>query len=263
MTVPTLLLFVMIATSPVIVFGTPVEACRQVAAEIAQLIHERDSLGLPTVLGLATGNTPIPLYQELIRLHREESLSFRKVSSFNLDEYLGIDPEHPESYWSFMHRNLFDHIDILPANIHLPSGKVAASEIQAHCSAYESAIRKAGGIDYQILGIGRTGHIGFNEPGTPADARTQKIHLDPITRQDAAASFGGLEHVPTEAITMGCGTILEARRIALLAWGEKKAAIVKEAIEGPVTDQVSASFLRHHPNATFFLDRDAASALSA
>jgi glucosamine-6-phosphate deaminase len=134
-------------------------------------------------------------------------------------------------------------------------------EIDAHCAAYEAAIQKAGGIDYQILGIGRTGHIGFNEPGTPIDARTQRIHLDEITRQDAAPAFGGIEHVPTEAITMGCGTILSARRIALLAWGAKKATIVREAIEGEITDRVSASFLQTHPNATFFLDREAASEL--
>lgn len=252
----------MIATTPVIVFSSCTDACRHVAAEISQLIRERETLGLPTVLGLATGGTPIPLYQELIRLHREEGLSFRNVTTFNLDEYLGLDRDHPESYWSFMHRNLFDHVDILPSNVHLPSGIVSPSEIPAHCQAYEDAIARAGGIDFQILGIGRTGHIGFNEPGTPADARTQKIHLDPITRQDAAPSFGGLDKVPTEAITMGCGTILDARRIALLAWGDKKASIVKAALEGPITDEVSASFLRNHPNATFILDAEAASSLS-
>jgi glucosamine-6-phosphate deaminase len=251
----------MIDTSPVSVFESPEAACRQVAGEIASLIRERSALGITTVLGLATGSTPLPLYRELIRLHRHDGLSFAQVVSFNLDEYLGLDRGHPESYWSFMHRNFFHDIDILPENIHLPSGMLAEADIPAHCADYDLSITAAGGIDYQILGIGRTGHIGFNEPGAPRDSRTQAIRLDEITRLDAAPSFGGLEKVPTRAITMGCGTILEARRIALLAWGSKKAGIVCEAIEGPVTDQVSASFLQTHPNATFFLDQDAASAL--
>jgi glucosamine-6-phosphate deaminase len=232
-----------------------------VAAEIAGLIRDNDARGRPIVLGLATGDTPLPLYQELVRLHREEGLTFRRVTSFNLDEYLGLPQDHPQSYWTFMHRNLFDRIDILPENVNLPCGMVGDAEIAGHCSAYEARIRSAGGIDYQILGIGRTGHIGFNEPGTPMDARTLRIHLDEVTRQDAAPAFGGIEHVPTAAITMGCGTILEARRIALMAWGEKKATIVREAIKGPVCDQVSASFLQTHANAAFFLDREAASLL--
>jgi glucosamine-6-phosphate deaminase len=251
----------MVKTSSFVVFDSPDAACRQVASEIAQMIRNRSAIGRSTVLGLATGNTPLPLYRELIRLHQEEGLSFQSVISFNLDEYLGLDREHPESYWSFMHRNLFNHIDIFPDSIHLPSGMVAANEVESHCAGYEAAIYKAGGIDYQILGIGRTGHIGFNEPGTPIDARTQKIHLDEITRQDAAPAFGGIQNVPTEAITMGCGTILAARRIALLAWGEKKAAIIREAIEGVITDRVSASFLQTHSNATYFLDKEAASLL--
>ena len=244
-------------------FDSPDAACHQVASEIAQLIRKRSAVGRTTVLGLATGNTPLPLYREFIRLHREEELSFKNVVSFNLDEYLGLDRDHPESYWSFMRRNLFDHIDILPQNIHLPSGMVAANEVPGHCAAYEAQIARAGGIDFQILGIGRTGHIGFNEPGTPIDSRTQRIHLDEITRQDAAPAFGGIENVPTSAITMGCGTILDARRIALLAWGAKKADIVREAIEGVITDRVSASFLQTHPAAKFYLDREAASALRA
>lgn len=250
-------------STPYLIFDSPAAASAMVAAEIATLIRAHDAQGKPTVLGLATGNTPLPLYQELIRLHREEGLSFQNVTSFNLDEYLGLDRDHPESYWSFMHQNLFNHIDIQADRINLPSGTVAADQIDAHCAAYDAAIRAAGGIDLQILGIGRTGHIGFNEPGTPATARTLQIHLDAITRQDAAPAFNGLENVPTTAITMGCGTILEARKIALLAWGSKKAAIVREAIEGPVSDQVSASFLQNHPAATFFLDREAAAELTA
>ena len=256
---PGVLFVVMVTNVQFLVFESPAAACREVAGEIAALIRSRDLIGRRAVLGLATGSTPIPLYRELIRLHREEGLSFRNVTTFNLDEYLGLERNHPESYWSFMHRNLFDHVDIDPACVNLPSGTVSQEEIPRHCRDYEDAIREAGGIDYQILGIGRTGHIGFNEPGTPMDARTQKIHLDPITRADAAPAFGGIDKVPTEAITMGCGTILEARRIALLAWGSKKASIVRQAIQGPITDEVSASFLQTHADATFFLDNDAAS----
>lgn len=232
-------------------------AVRHVAQEIATLIRNKPE----AVLGLATGATPIPLYQELVRMHREEGLSFRHVTTFNLDEYLGLERTHPESYWNFMHRNLFDHIDILAANIHLPSAQVAEGEMAAHCLAYEEAIRAAGGIDYQILGIGRTGHIGFNEPGSPADSITRRIHLDEITRQDAAPAFGGIEYVPTHAITMGCGTILAARRIALMAFGEGKAEIVRKALREPITDQISASFLQNHEAASFHLDLASASAL--
>jgi len=232
-------------------------AVRCVAREIATLIRNQGH----AVLGLATGATPIPLYQELVRLHREENLSFRQVITFNLDEYLGLESTHPETYWNFMHRNFFDHIDIPAANIHLPSSRVAADDLVAHCIAYEEAIRAAGGIDYQILGIGRTGHIGFNEPGSPIDSITRRVHLDEITRQDAAPAFGGLEQVPTHAITMGCGTILAARKISLMAFGEGKAEIVRKALRDPMTDQVSASFLQDHPSAHFHLDLAAAAAL--
>ena len=232
-------------------------AIRTVAQEISTLVRNKPD----AVLGLATGSTPIPLYQELVRLHREEGLSFRHVTTFNLDEYQGLDRSHPESYWNFMHRHFFDHIDIPAANIHLPGSHVPEAELVAHCLAYEEAIRAAGGIDYQILGIGRTGHIGFNEPGSPADSITRCIHLDAITREDAAPAFGGLEEVPTSAITMGCGTILAAQRIALMAFGEGKAEIVRKALREPITDQVSASFLQNHPMASFHLDHAAASAL--
>lgn len=244
---------------PVRVFARREEACRALAAEVAGLIRDINAEGRPAVLGLATGRTPLPFYAELIRLHREEGLSFARVITFNLDEYLGLDREHPESYWRFMHRELFDHLDIPAGNVHIPDG--TAADIPAHCSAYEAAIRDAGGLDFQLLGIGRTGHIGFNEPGSPKDSRTRLVHLDEITRQDAAPAFGGIDQVPTHAITMGCGTILEARKIALLAWGEAKASIVREALVGPVTDQVSASFLQEHADATFYLDQEAASRL--
>jgi glucosamine-6-phosphate deaminase len=249
-----------VTTTPrIAIFPDKSAACTRLAAEVCALIREINDSGRPAVLGLATGSTPIPFYQELIRLHREEGMSFARVITFNLDEYRGLDRAHPESYWSFMHRQLFDHIDVPAENIHLPLGIV--DEVPAHCAAYEQAILAAGGIDFQLLGIGRTGHIGFNEPGSPRDSRTREIHLDPITRQDAAPAFGGIEQVPSTAITMGCGTILAARRIALLAFGPNKAAIVKEAIEGPVTDRVSASFLQDHPDAAFYLDAEAASLL--
>ena len=215
------------------------------------------------VLGLATGNTPLLFYQELVRLHREAGLSFANVVSFNLDEYLGLDRQHPQSYWTFMHRNLFDHVDLPAQNIHLPSGTLPEAAIAAHCAAYETCIRDAGGLDFQLLGIGSNGHIGFNEPGSPKDSRTRRMCLDEITRLDAAPALGGLAQVPTHAITMGCATILEARRIVLLASGAHKAAIVRAALTGPITAQVSASFLQQHPNTAFYLDQSAASALVA
>ena len=246
---------------PVVVVDEYGEIGRIIAHRIAELIRARNAEGRNAVLGLATGSTPIGIYRELIRLHREGGLSFAKVVTFNLDEYLGLPGDHPESYRAFMQRELFAHVDIPAENIHIPDGMISAADLEAHCAAYEEAIRTAGGIDFQLLGIGRTGHIGFNEPGSPRDSRTRRVDLDPITRQDAAASFGGLEKVPEHAISMGCGTILDARRIALLAWGPAKAEIVREALVGPVTDQISASFLRKHPDATFYLDREAAAAL--
>lgn len=246
---------------PVRVFPDRTEASRALALEVAALVRMINESGRPAVLGLATGRTPLPFYAELIRLHREGLLSFAKVITFNLDEYLGLPGEHPESYRTFMRRELFDHVDIPAENVNIPEGMVSPEALEAHCAAYEEAIRAAGGIDFQLLGIGRTGHIGFNEPGSPRDSRTRKVELDPITRQDAAPAFGGLENVPRHAISMGCGTILEARKIALLAWGSAKAEIVREALTGPVTDQISASFLQQHPDATFYLDAEAGSAL--
>ncbi len=251
----------MTESPPARIFADSAEACRTLAAELAGLVASINASGRPAVLGLATGRTPIPFYAELIRLHRAGELSFARVVTFNLDEYLGLPAGHPESYHSFMRRELFDHVDIPAENVHIPDGTIPPDQLDAHCAAYEDAIRAAGGIDFQLLGIGRTGHIGFNEPGSPRDSRTRKVELDPITRQDAAPSFGGLDHVPTHAISMGCGTILEARRIALLAWGKGKAAIVKEALTGPVTDRVSASFLQEHPDAAFYLDAEAGSDL--
>lgn len=251
----------MTRTLPVRVFPAREDACQTLAREVAELIGKINGQRRPAVLGLATGRTPLPFYAELIRLHREEGLSFKQVITFNLDEYLGLREGHPESYRAFMQRELFNHIDLPAENVHIPDGGLIHAEIPAHCAAYERAIREAGGIDFQLLGIGRTGHIGFNEPGSPRNSRTRVVELDELTRRDAEAAFGGIRQVPKQAISMGCGTILEARRIALLAWGEAKAEIVKTALRGPLTDQVSASFLQEHSDAAFYLDEGAASAL--
>lgn len=237
-------------------------ASKALAAEVAALIRERAAAGKMTVLGLATGSTPVPYYRELIRLHQEEGLSFESVTTFNLDEYYGLPRDHPESYFRFMRDQLFDHVDLDPSRIHIPDGTVPMEAVYDHCLDYERRIIEAGGLDVQILGIGRTGHIGFNEPGSSADSITRMITLDRVTRQDAAADFMGVANVPRSAITMGVGTILEAKRLVLMAWGANKASIVREAVEGKVTDQISASFLQNHGNATFLVDEAAASNLT-
>jgi glucosamine-6-phosphate deaminase len=247
---------------PLAVFPSSVEASRAVALEVAQLLRGRQAEGRTAVLGLATGSTPLNFYAELVRLHREEGLSFRNAVTFNLDEYLALAPSHPQSYRHFMQVHLFDHVDVPPAQTHVPEGEVPLAEIDRHCRDYERRIREAGGIDLQILGIGRTGHIGFNEPGSASRSRTRQVTLDPLTRRDASGDFGGEIHTPRYAITMGVRTILEARKIILMAWGQHKAEIVREAIEGPVTAQVSASFLQDHDQALFVLDQAAAGALT-
>ena len=248
--------------TPTRIFASSAEASRVLAQEIKQLITDRAKEGRNAVLGLATGSTPVPFYRELIRLHREEKLSFKNVITFNLDEYYGLTPDHPESYARFMREQLFDHIDIPTENINIPSGTVASDQVFAHCRAYEDKIDAVGGIDLQILGIGRTGHIGFNEPGSSRDSLTRRITLDRVTRQDAASDFRGEENVPHFAITMGVGTILRARKLVLMAWGENKASIVARAVEGPVTDAVSASFLQDHHDARFFIDTGASHELT-
>jgi glucosamine-6-phosphate deaminase len=238
------------------------EIGRQVAQRIAEQIRKKAGAGQPAVLGLATGSTPIGVYRELIRMHREEGLSFAQVVTFNLDEYYPIDPHSIHSYHRFMWENLFTHLDILPSNVHLPRGDLARDQIDGECSRYEAAIAAAGGIDLQILGIGRTGHIGFNEPGSGAESRTRVVTLDLVTRKDTAADFFGEENVPREAITMGVATIFEAREILILATGEHKAEIVRRAVEGEVDHEVAATFLQRHPNTTFYLDPPAAAALT-
>ena len=229
---------------------------------LAGEIRERAAQGRTLVLGLPTGATPVPLYTELIRLHQEEDLSFRNVLTFNLDEYYGLPRGHPQSYHAFMRRTLFDHLDIPSSQTHLPDGMVAEGEVPEHCAAYEEKIRAAGGIDLQLLGIGRSGHIGFNEPGAEQDSVTRLVPLCPITRQDAAPAFGGLDRVPTHAITMGVSTILRARRITLLAWGSGKAGIVARAYRTSPTPDLPASFLHTHENCSLLLDREAASELN-
>jgi glucosamine-6-phosphate deaminase len=232
-----------------------------VAGEIAELIRAKAARGERCVLGLATGSTPTGIYEELVRLHRDEGLSFRNVVTFNLDEYFPMRPEEFQSYHRFMREHLFDHVDIDPKNVHIPDGTIPIDDVQAFCVAYEKAIESAGGIDLQLLGIGRTGHVGFNEPGSRRDSRTRLITLDAVTRKDAASDFFGEENVPLRAITMGVGTILAARRVVLVAFGEGKAAIVARAVEGPVTEAVAASFLQQHPNARVHLDAAAAAEL--
>lgn len=247
---------------PVQVFEWAETACRSLAAEIASLIRERAQEGKGAVLGLATGSTPVGLYRELIRLHRDEGLSFANVTTFNLDEYYGLERSHPESYWRFMHDQLFSHIDVPPERIHIPDGKVERQNVFAHCRAYEEAIAEAGGIDIQILGIGRTGHIGFNEPGSGAESRTRLVTLDSVTRRDAARDFLGEENVPRHAITMGVGTILQARKVVLLAWGESKADVLAKAVEGTPSADLPASFLQAHNDCRFFVDHAAATKLT-
>lgn len=234
----------------------------QVARRIANLIEERQAVDQNLVLGLPTGSTPIGVYQELIRMHREEGLDFSNVITFNLDEYYPMNPESLQSYHRFMEENFFDHVNIPEENIHIPRGDIPRDEVERHCIEYEHAIEKAGGIDLMLLGIGRSGHVGFNEPGSSKDTRTRMIILDEITRKDAASDFFGEENVPQEAITMGVGTILDADEIILMATGEHKAPIVKRAVEEPETRDVTASYLQEHQNATFYVDHAAAGELT-
>ncbi|HEX6106668.1 MAG TPA: glucosamine-6-phosphate deaminase, partial [Gemmatimonadales bacterium] len=256
----------MLSTSPekirTVVVQDHDELGRLVAARIATLVRERAAGGRPAVLGLATGSTPIGAYRELIRLHREEGLSFRHVLTFNLDEYFPMDPGSLHSYHRFMWENFFSQLDIPRDNVRIPRGDLPRDRVEEECRRYEEAIRTAGGIDLQLLGIGRTGHIGFNEPGSGLESRTRLITLDLVTRKDAAADFFGEENVPREAITMGVATILEAREIVLLATGEHKAAIVRRAVEGEVDHEVAATFLQEHPAVTFYLDQPAAAGLT-
>ena len=223
-----------------------------VADKITALVRRKPT----AVLGLATGSTPLGLYEELVRRHREEGLDFSQVTTFNLDEYWGLAADHPASYHYFMQQNLFAHINVRPEAIHIPSG--VAANIEEECARYEAAIRQAGGIDLQILGIGRNGHIGFNEPGTPFDSRTHIVDLAEDTRRANARFFNSIDEVPRHAVTMGIATIVEAREILLLASGAEKAWAVAQTLEGEVTPAVPASVLQKHPRAIVVADRVAA-----
>lgn len=247
---------------PVVIFEQPKLAAARVAQEIAQLVRDREADGLKVVLGLATGSTPIFVYQELARLHREEGVSFRNVITFNLDEYYPISPEHARSYHRFMREHLFDHLDIPKSQIYIPDGEIPRGDVAAACERYEKQIADAGGIDLQILGIGRTGHIGFNEPGSSRRSVTRLIHLDRVTRLDAIKDFQSEELVPRIALTMGVKTILQARRIVIMAFGEHKASIVARAVEGEVTAEVTATYLQDHENCLMVLDQAAAGQLT-
>lgn len=238
------------------------EGSRHIAQSIALAIRQKQQDGEQIVLGLATGSSPILIYQELVRMHREEGLSLHNVVTFNLDEYYPMQPDAPQSYVRFMKEWLFDHVDIKPENIHIPDGRLPLEQVEAFCSAYEKKIAQAGGIDIQILGIGRTGHIGFNEPGSFETSTTRLVRLDAMTRQDALKDFPSEEEVPYRAITMGIKTILKAKCIYLMAWGQHKAEVVQRAIEGPVIPTLPASYLQSHPNAKVYLDYAAAEKLT-
>ncbi len=229
---------------------------RRAAKFVRELIEKKPD----AVIGFATGSTPIGLYKELIRMHKEEGIDFSKIVTFNLDEYIGLPKDHPESYHTFMWENLFKHINVNPSNVHIPDGTVP--DVEAYCQWYEERIKKFGGIDLQILGIGRDGHIGFNEPGSSLGSRTRIKTLARETIEDNARFFDGdINKVPRQAITMGVGTIMEARTLLLLASGKNKAEAVKKTVEGPITAMVPASIMQLHPKAILVLDEEAASLL--
>jgi len=238
---------------PVTIYKNTTEGSNAVAAQMAALIKEKQAKKLPCVLGMATGTTPILLYKELVRMHKEEGLSFKNVITINLDEYYPIEKTAYQSYWSFMHRHLFNLVDIDPKNIYLPNGEWTSDNLKENCVAYEQIIEKIGGIDLQILGIGKNGHIGFNEPGSSFHSKTRVIHLDQQTRIANTYEFHDLNKVPKLAITVGISSIMKAKKIVLLAWGDK-ASIVAKAVEGDVSEQIPASVLQNHDDCTFVID---------
>ena len=245
-----------------VIFENSKSGSKAVAREIADLIKYKQSKKQKCILGLATGSSPITVYEELVNIHKREKLSFKNVITFNLDEYYPISSENTESYYTFMHQHLFDHVDINKENINIPRGDLKKNEIEKYCKSYESNIEKLGGIDFQLLGIGRTGHIGFNEPGSSINSITRLIKLDYLTREDASKAFGGIYNVPKTAITMGVSTILSAKRIVLLAWGENKKDVVYESIESSISQNITASFLQKHNNTTFVLDKGSSSRIT-
>ena len=234
------------------------EASVHIANSIASAIKQKKQDGEKIILGLATGSSPIGVYKELVRIHNEEALSFSNVITFNLDEYYPMDPTAQQSYVRFMHEYFFDHVDIKKENIHIPDGTVSMDEVGKYCEEYEKLIEDSGGIDIQLLGIGRTGHIGFNEPGSWEDSSTRLVRLDGITRRDAIKDFLKTEDVPYLAITMGIATIMKAKTVYLIAWGQHKASILQKAVEGPITSSIPSTFLQNHPNVKMVVDRAAA-----
>ncbi len=247
---------------PCTIFPDLIQSTTYVANIIATLIKSKQEKNESCVLGLATGSTPKTLYAELVRMHRTEGLSFKNVVTFNLDEYYPIEKDALQSYHHYMHRLLFNHIDIDPANIHIPDGSLPKEEVKQHCAAYEKALEDAGGIDLQILGIGNNGHIGFNEPGSSIYSKTRLINLENSTRLANAYEFENISDVPRLAITMGISTIFKAKKLVLLAWGQAKAPVVQKAAEGNMTEQVPASLLQQHADCQFILDEAAAAELT-
>ena len=247
---------------PVSIYPGAKEASILIAKEIATLIKKKKKANSFCVLGLPTGSTPVEVYDELVRMHKEDGLSFENVVTFNLDEYYPIEPHKLQSYVRFMREHLLDQVDLKPENVHFPDGTIAVEEVPEFCRKYEEKVNSYGGIDLQLLGIGRTGHIGFNEPGSGKKSRTRLISLDHITIADSASDFFGEENVPKRAITMGIGNILESKKIILMAWGEGKAKIISNAVEGPVTSNIPATFLQDHPDARIVLDEAATGELT-
>jgi glucosamine-6-phosphate deaminase len=247
---------------PTQIYSSADMASKAVAKEIADLIKAKQKAGKKAVLGLATGSSPKKVYAELIRLHKDEGLSFKNVISFNLDEYYPMQPNSAQSYHRFMKENLFDHVDIPKNQFFVPDGTIGMDSIKSFCESYENKINEAGGLDFQLLGIGRNGHIGFNEPGSHTDSLTRLITLDFTTRSDASLDFGGLANVPRKAITLGIKKIMQAKRVVLIAWGEHKSPIIRQAVEGPVVENVPASYLQGHPNAQVVMDESCAAGLS-
>ena len=245
-----------------VTYKSSLEASNLVAQEIANLIRDKQRENKKCVIGLATGSSPIKVYEELVRMHQEDGLSFENVITFNLDEYFPMDKSNIQSYFYFMHEHLFNHVNILPENINIPDGNISIDNLYQYCIDYEMKIKGAGGLDFQLLGIGRTGHIGFNEPGSHLNSGTRIITLNHITRIDAAPSFLGIENVPRKAITMGIGTVKSAKRIVLLAWGSNKSEIIKETIEGEISATAPATYLQQHNNTTFVMDEAASSEIT-
>jgi len=247
---------------PTLVYQDSNEASKSIADAIVCAINKKQETGEPFVLGLATGSSPIKIYDYLIEAYNHKEVSFKNVYSFNLDEYFPMNPESIHSYVRFMKEHLFDHIDIPTEHIHIPDGSLNKDQIKSFCDEYEDKISALGGIDIQLLGIGRTGHIGFNEPGSSLQSKTRIVRLDKVTRLDAASDFFGQENVPSKAITMGVESIMQAKQIILVAWGEGKSSIVKKSVEGPIIESIPATFLQQHPNCTFIIDDAASSDLT-